>query len=215
MRWLLLAAALLAGGLAAADSQANAAAEQKKRLLLVTHSGGFVHNSVVTAEEVLKQVGPRHGLEVTCYRFTGDPKARTKTVKRAGGQNTEVEVSVLEDCRERFRASTGQTVEAGNCGRVNKETLKNFDCVLFFTTSNPRNPALDPLTPQEVQDLTEWVNAGGAYAGTHCASDTLYSVAPYGSLVGAYFRTHPPGTRKAKSGGTAEEFANARAGSDV
>jgi type 1 glutamine amidotransferase len=189
MRWLFLSAALLAGGLAVADTRANATADQKKRLLLVTHSGGFIHDSVGVAEQVLKQVGPQHGLEVTCYRFTGDPKAQIKVKKNVNGQSTEVETTALEDYREKFRARTGLTVEPENCGHVNKETLKNFDCVLFFTTGNP-------LTPQEVNDLTEWVNAGGAYAGTHCASDTLYKDAPYGNLVGAYFRTHPAGIQK-------------------
>ena len=47
------------------------------------------------------------------------------------------------------------------------ETLKKFDCVLFFTTGNP-------LNDDEVKDLVAWVKAGGAVAGTHCGSDTLY-----------------------------------------
>ncbi|MGL4422952.1 MAG: ThuA domain-containing protein, partial [Gemmataceae bacterium] len=35
-----------------------------------------------------------------------------------------------------------------------------------------------------------WVKAGGAFAGTHCATDTLYNTA-YGELVGGYFDGHP------------------------
>jgi type 1 glutamine amidotransferase len=34
------------------------------------------------------------------------------------------------------------------------------------------------------------VEKGGAFGGTHCASDTLYGTA-YGKLVGAYFKDHP------------------------
>jgi len=143
---------------------------------LVTHSGGFIHSSVGFAEKTLKEIGPKHGLEVTCYRFTQDPDAKVK------GKNGET--TALEAYSERFRGSTGLTVSKENCGRINRETLKNFDVVLFFTTG-------DPLTKDELGDLIEWVKAGGGYAGTHCASDTLYGSPVYGELVGGYFDGHP------------------------
>ena len=150
---------------------------KKKRLLFVTHSGGFIHDSVGVAEDVLKAIGPEHGFEVTCFRYTGDP---------AG----------MERYSQAFRPRTGKTVEAENIGRVNAETLKKFDAVLFFTTGSKRSKN-SPLTDSELKDLMDWVKAGGAFAGTHCASDTLYDT-PYGDLVGAFFRTHPPGTPKVK-----------------
>lgn len=137
-----------------------------KRLLLVTDSGGFVHDSVGLAEEVLKQIGPKNGFEVTCYRYTRDPNDPG-----------------FDKYAKDFRARTGLTVEKENCGRVNKSTLKNFDIVLFFTTGNP-------LTKDELADLQDWVKAGGAFAGTHCATDTLYNTT-YGALVGGYFDGHP------------------------
>ena len=119
------------GNLTAADAKA-------KRLLLVTDSGGFVHDSVGLAEQTLKEIGPKNGFEVTCYRYTRDPKDPA-FVKYA----------------ENFRKVTGVTVEPESCGRVNKEALKNFDVVLFFTTGNP-------LTKEELVDLQDWVKAGGA-----------------------------------------------------
>lgn len=153
-----------------------------KRLLLVTHSGGFIHASVATAEEVLKQIGPAHGFEVTCWRFTNDPDSQIQ------GKNGRPRTA-LEVYAERFRASTKLPVEREHCGRLNKQTLKNFDIVLFFTTGNPVNK-------EELNDLREWVRAGGALAGTHCATDTLYGESVYGELIGAYFRGHPPGLQK-------------------
>jgi uncharacterized protein len=155
-----------------------------KRLLLVTHSGGFIHPSVATAEEVLKEIGPKNGFEVTCWRFTEDPD---KKVKGKDGR----ERTALEAYSERFRGSTKLPVEKEHCGRINKETLKNFDVVLFFTTGNPVNK-------EELADLRAWVQAGGALAGTHCATDTLYGESVYGDLIGAYFRGHPPGLQKIK-----------------
>ena len=160
-RWL-LALALVAigcGNLTAADAKA-------KRLLLVTDSGGFVHDSVGLAEQTLKEIGPKNGFAVTCYRYTRDPKD-----------------PAFAKYAENFRKVTGVVVEPESCGRVNKETLKNFDVVLFFTTGNP-------LTKEELVDLQDWVKAGGAFAGTHCATDTLYNTT-YGELVGGYFENHP------------------------
>lgn len=174
----LLRAALCFAALIAFHSRSDAA---DKRLLLVTDSGGFVHDSVGVAEEVLKEIGPKNGFTVTCYRFTRDPNAKTKFKPKKDGP--EVETTVLEKYAADFRARTGVTVEPEHCGRVNKETLKNFDVVLFFTTGNP-------LTKDELKDLIEWVKAGGTFAGTHCATDTLYNT-EYGDLVGGYFDGHP------------------------
>lgn len=151
-----------------------------KRLLLVTHSGGFIHDSVGFAEDTLKEIGPKHGLKVTCWRFTEDPDKKVKIKAKDG---TEKELTALEAYSERFRGPTGKTVGPENCGRINKDTLKNFDIVLFFTTGNPVNK-------EELADLTAWVKAGGALTGTHCATDTLYNTT-YGDLIGGYFDGHP------------------------
>jgi len=184
---LFLVAATLFGALSfGARAPAENAPEKiaNKRLLLVTHSGGFIHPSVTTAEEVLKEIGPKNGFEVTCWRFTEDPD---KKVKGNDGR----EQTALEAYSERFRGSTKQPVEKENCGRINKKTLKNFDIVLFFTTG-------DPVNKEELADLRDWVKAGGALAGTHCATDTLYKDTVYGDLIGAYFKGHPPGLQKIK-----------------
>ncbi len=151
----------------------NGSFAENKKLLLVTDSGGFVHDSVGLSEQILKDIGPKNGFDVTCYRYTRDPESKD-----------------FAKYAETFRKTTGVAVEKENCGRVNKDTLKNFDCVLFFTTGNP-------LTNDEVADLVAWVKAGGAVAGVHCGSDTLYpnkdrpNNALYGDLIGAYFDGHP------------------------
>lgn len=181
----LLAAALVAAGVAVlAPAQPL---QKPKRLLLVTHSGGFIHDSVGVAEEVLKEVGPKNGFEVTAWRFTGDPEKKVKF--RPKKDAPEVETTWLERYSDEFRTRTGLTVGKENIGRLNKDSLKNFDAVLFFTTGSKRN-GQSPLTDAELADLLEWVKAGGAFAGTHCATDTLYDT-PYGELVGAFFDLHP------------------------
>jgi type 1 glutamine amidotransferase len=166
VRCLLAAAVVLAAGATALTPSAPAADQKAKRLLLVTDSGGFIHDSVGVAEDVLKDIGPKNGFTVTAWRFTREPDEK-----------------VLSKYSEEFRKRTGMTVGKENCGRVNKDTLKDFDVVLFFTTGNP-------LNKEELADLQNWVKAGGAFAGTHCATDTLYNTT-YGDLVGAYFVNHP------------------------
>ncbi len=183
----LIAFALVAVA-ATASPAADPPAGKPKRLLLVTHSGGFVHDSVGVAEDILKAAGPANGFEVTCFRFTGDPQARVKL--QAKGK-PDREVAALEAYNAKFRGPAGRAVEPENCGRINAETLKNFDAVLFFTTG-------DPLTPGELSDLLDWVKAGGAFAGVHCATDTLYGQASYGELIGAYFQGHPSGLQDIK-----------------
>lgn len=173
---------LLSIGLVAASALFSLADDApKKKLLLVTHSGGFIHDSVGVAEDILKEIGPKYGYDVTCWRFTGDPNAKVKFKPK---DKPEVETTALAKYSEDFRARTGKTVELENCGRINKDTLKQFQAVLFFTTGNP-------TTKDELNDLMEWTKAGGAFAGTHCGSDTLYNTA-YGDFIGGYFKTHPP-----------------------
>lgn len=172
----LLAAAVVAVGSLSLPAREAPEKAKNKRLLLVTHSGGFIHDAVGMAEEVMKDIGPKNGFDVTCWRFTEDPD---KKVKGKDGK----EMTALEAYSARFRGPTKLPVEKENCGRINKDTLKNFDVVLFFTTGNPVNK-------EELADLEAWVKAGGAFAGTHCATDTLYGTT-YGDLVGAYFDGHP------------------------
>lgn len=183
LRLMLLALPALV--IAAAQSPADNAAP--KRLLLVTHSGGFIHNSVGTAEDVLKEVGPKHGFAVTCYRLTNTEDPSTNVT----GKGKRTADQARDYYSNEFRKRTGKIVDAENTGKIDKETLKNFDVVLFFTTGNP-------MTPEQTKDLVEWVKAGGAFAGTHCATDTLYGDAAYGNLIGGYFRGHPQGIQKIK-----------------
>lgn len=178
-RWLVLFTVL-----AVAIAPTRSEDKPVKKLLLITDSGGFVHDSVGHAEKLLKELGPKYGWSVDCFRFTRDPDEKKKYKVKEGGTETEVTGTVLSEYSERFRGKTGLLVEKEHCGKVNRETLAKYDAVLFFTTGNPTNK-------QETAELVEWVKAGHAYAGVHCASDTLYQEPEYGALVGGYFDQHP------------------------
>ena len=49
----------------------------------------------------------------------------------------------------------------------------------------------DVLNETQQAALERFVRAGGGWAGVHSAADTEYEWSFYGTLVGAYFRTHP------------------------
>ena len=105
LRWLaLLAFAASLGTPALADEVKTGA---RKRVLLVTHSGGFLHDSVGVAEDTLKKLAPENNLEVTCFRFTGDPAARVKVKDKKDGP--ERETSALEAYSAKFRERTGKS----------------------------------------------------------------------------------------------------------
>src|SRR5262249_3098461 len=87
LRWLLTLALL--AGLGAAAGAADPV--KPKRLLMVTHSAGFMHDSIRVAEEVVKEIGPKNGFEVTCYRYTADPDAKVKVEKTENGEKVVVE----------------------------------------------------------------------------------------------------------------------------
>ena len=58
------------------------------------------------------------------------------------------------------------------------EYLKGFDAVLFYTTGDLTSPGTDgqpPMTAAGKQALLDYVKNGGAFAGTHSATDTFHT----------------------------------------
>ncbi len=63
--------------------------------------------------------------------------------------------------------------------------LAEFDVVVFLMTSG------DMLTDPEQSAFERFIQGGGGFVGVHSATDTEYGWAWYGSLVGAFFSSHP------------------------
>lgn len=56
--------------------------------------------------------------------------------------------------------------------------LKGFDAVLFYTTGDLTTPGTDkepPMSAAGKQALLDYVKSGGAFAGTHSATDTFHT----------------------------------------
>ncbi len=77
-------------------------------------------------------------------------------------------------------------------GAFTKANLARFDVVMFLNTTG------DVLPEAGERALQEFVESGGGFVGIHSAADTEYDWPWYGRLVGAYFKSHPPGTQTAR-----------------
>ncbi len=63
--------------------------------------------------------------------------------------------------------------------------LARYQAVIWLSTTG------DVLNNEQQAAFERYIQAGGGYAGIHAASDTEYSWAWYGELVGTYFANHP------------------------
>ncbi|MEE9336163.1 MAG: ThuA domain-containing protein [Granulosicoccaceae bacterium] len=98
-------------------------------------------------------------------------------------ESTEVALVALEQ----LATSTGFQSDRANdsAGVFTDAYLANYDAVVWVMTSG------DVLDDSEQAAFEQYIRSGGGYAGLHAASFTEYEWPWYGSLVGAYFDTHP------------------------
>jgi len=94
--------------------------------------------------------------------------------------------SALQALEELAASNNIRTNRAGDSdGVFNDANLATYDAVVWVLTSG------DVLDNNEQAAFERFIQAGGGYAGIHAASDTEYDWPWYGSLVGAYFSSHP------------------------
>jgi type 1 glutamine amidotransferase len=87
---------------------------------------------------------------------------------------------------EELGTELGWIVEATEDARAfSDENLARFDAVVFLMTTG------DVLDAGQQASFERFIRKGKGYVGIHSASDTEYDWPFYGSLVGAYFRSHP------------------------
>jgi type 1 glutamine amidotransferase len=112
-------------------------------VLVVTHTTGFRHPSIATAEVVLSRLGDESRLFTTTF------------------------------CRD-----------AADVARLLTATsLTSFDAVIFANTTGNLGIA-------DLPGLLSWIRNGGAFIGTHSASDTYHDAPEYLDMLGAEFETH-------------------------
>ncbi len=71
---------------------------------------------------------------------------------------------------------------------ITQDNLRNFNTIIFLNTT------ADILNSNEQEAMENFIRNGNGFVGIHSAADTEYKWSWYGKLVGAYFKSHPPGT---------------------
>jgi type 1 glutamine amidotransferase len=91
--------------------------------------------------------------------------------------------------RQLGRQNGFQVDHTEDAARFTRRRLARYDAVIFLSTTG------EPLgrTAQK-RALRRYVERGGGFFGIHAASDTTGGWRWYERLVGARFRSHPPGT---------------------
>ncbi|WP_372638814.1 ThuA domain-containing protein [Fodinibius sp.] len=65
------------------------------------------------------------------------------------------------------------------------DSLQAYDAVIFLNTTG------DILDTAQQEAFEQYIRRGGGFLGIHSAADTEYEWPWYGSMVGAYFTSHP------------------------
>ncbi|HEX7803476.1 MAG TPA: ThuA domain-containing protein [Pseudoxanthomonas sp.] len=94
---------------------------------------------------------------------------------------------------QRLAAQEGLAVDHSEDAAVfSDKNLQRYRAVIFASTTG------DVLDATQQAAMESFVRAGGGYMGVHSAADTEYDWPWYGELVGAYFKSHPPGLQTTK-----------------
>lgn len=95
--------------------------------------------------------------------------------------------SVVERAMATLAQRTGafEAVISRDAVSFEPEALAEVDGVFFYTTGEL------PLNARQRDALLAFVANGGAFTGSHCATDTFYEVPEFGRMLGGYFDGHP------------------------
>jgi type 1 glutamine amidotransferase len=74
----------------------------------------------------------------------------------------------------------------------NPANLSRYRAVVFASTTG------DVLDETQQATMETFVRNGGGFMGIHAAADTEYDWPWYGQLVGAWFKSHPPGLQASR-----------------
>lgn len=106
--------------------------------------------------------------------------------KTAGFRHDAIPVAVATV--QRLAADEGMAADHTEDAQAFTATnLARYRVVVFASTTG------DVLDEQQQAALEGFVRQGGGFVGLHAAADTEYDWPWYGDLVGAYFKSHPPG----------------------
>ncbi len=111
--------------------------------------------------------------------------------KTEGWRHDSIPVAV--ETLRRLVGEAGMAMDATeDSSAFDAANLARYRIVVFANTTG------DVLDPAQQRALETFVRRGGGFLGVHSAADTEHDWPWYGQLVGAYFRTHPPGLQASR-----------------
>ncbi|WP_328533448.1 ThuA domain-containing protein [Micromonospora zamorensis] len=117
-------------------------------------------------------------------KAAADPFSVLVFSKTAGFRHDSIPTGIA--AIQQLGVANGFTVDNSEDGAAfNDANLAKYKAVIWLSTTG------DVLDAEQQAAFERYVKAGGGYVGIHAASDTEYSWAWYGDLVGAYFANHP------------------------
>ncbi|MCL1634290.1 ThuA domain-containing protein [Luteimonas sp. SX5] len=139
------------------------------------------------------QTAPGHGAGSESSRLKPLPQKaeRALVFTRTEGYRHDSIPAAAAAVRE-LGAQLGWQVEHGEqAGAFTPQNLARYRVVVFANTTG------DVLDDAQQDALRAFVEGGGGFVGIHSAADTEYEWPWYGELVGAWFKSHPPGLQTA------------------
>lgn len=104
--------------------------------------------------------------------------------KTAGFRHDSIAVGI-QAIRDLGTANNFTVTATEDAATFTTANLAQFKAVVFLNTTG------DVLNATQQTAFETYINGGGGYVGVHAAADTEYDWPYYGTLVGAWFSSHP------------------------
>jgi hypothetical protein len=98
-------------------------------------------------------------------------------------ESVELSKQIVKEIGEKSGVFDSTVTE--DVGAFTKENLENYDAVMFYTTGEL------PMTEEEKSAFADFIRSGHGFVGVHSATDTFYTWATYGDIIGGWFNNHP------------------------
>ncbi|RCG26506.1 sugar-binding protein [Sphaerisporangium album] len=114
-----------------------------------------------------------------------DPAYKVLVFSKTAGFRHDSIPAGIQAIRDLGAANNFTVTATEDATAFNTANLAQFKAVVFLSTTG------DVLDAGQQTAFQSYVDGGGGYVGVHAAADTEYDWAYYGTLVGAYFKSHP------------------------
>jgi len=98
-------------------------------------------------------------------------------------ESVELSKQIVKEIGEKSGAFDATVTE--DVGAFTEENLEHYDAVMFYTTGEL------PMTKEEKSAFVDFIRSGHGFVGVHSATDTYYTWATYGDIIGGWFNNHP------------------------